>query len=329
MSQVKKVVKRGYRYCPKCGEKLVKNGKECGKQRWRCRCCGTATVRKRSDIKLNNLSRSTNNYLTQTTKAAVVAKRLSRSRTSFWRDRSSVPLTLSLPPYSHADAPAYYVLDAKGTRPGVVAIVRDRKRVRNWRYGEQEDSRLWRSTIYGLDRPMAVVLDGQKGALAVIEATWPSVIIQRCLVHVVRNITAKITLHPETIAGQQLRWLVDRIWLVETRRYMEQWVTIFNNMYESHKKFLSSRTYSNNPFSDKKWWYTHNNTRNAYKQIADLIKLGQLFAYIEYPHLKLPRTTNLLEGGINARIDELLHAHRGLILEHKMKVIDAYLKSRS
>ncbi len=328
MYKGKKVVKRGYRYCPKCGEKLVKNGKECGKQRWRCRNCKTARILKREDVRQNNLSRSTNSYLIETTKASSVAKQLRKSRTTFWRDRSSTPPTPFMPSFS-PDTPSYYVLDAKGTRPGVVAIVRDKNKVKGRRYGEREDGRLWRSTIYGLPRPKAVVTDGQKGILAVLSATWPGIIIQRCIVHVERNITTKITLHPETKAGQDLRWLIDKIWMIETRECMEQWVTIFNSMYAHHKQFLNRRTYSDNPFSSKKWWFTHNDTRSAYRQIADLLDTGQLFAYIEHPELNLPRTTNHLEGGINARIDELLHAHRGLQLEHKMKIIDAYLKSRS
>jgi hypothetical protein len=55
--------------------------------------------------------------------------------------------------------------------------------------------------------------------------------------------------------------------------------------------------------------------------------LDNLFAHIECPGV--PSTTNLVEGGINSRIKELLHRHRGMSLEHKKAIVAYFLNSRN
>ncbi|GHU07812.1 hypothetical protein FACS189431_2970 [Alphaproteobacteria bacterium] len=144
-----------------------------------------------------------------------------------------------------------------------------------------------------------------------------------------QNMRVKLTLHPESEAGIDLRWLMSYLKFVKTEDLMSRFIATFNALYETYEGFLNERTYSSNPSSKRKWFYTHKNVRSAYRQIASLIEQDQLFAYITHPGLNLPTTTNKLEGGINARISELLRAHRGTTFESQQLLISEFLLSKS
>jgi transposase-like protein len=313
------------RRCEDCGHKLVKNGKESGRQRWRCKICGTARVKHRPDVSRRNQSRLIKHYLTNTTTVANLIRHYPKSRTTFWRERSHY-YTTCFPRKTNAQL---LLIDAKGLHPGVVAIVRDKLEPLNWNYGDTETSELWRQTLASYQDVRAIVSDGQKGIEKALDCLYGNQLIrQRCLVHVERNITQKITRHPETKAGQDLRWLIDCLFNVNTELDKINFETIFFNLYGQHQDFLNHKTINLNPRVRRKWWHTHSDVRSAYRQIHKLIEHGQLFAYIDHPELEIPRTTNLVEGGINARIDELLRVHRGIKPKHKQAIIDAYLCGR-
>ena len=109
---------------------------------------------------------------------------------------------------------------------------------------------------------------------------------------------------------------------------MAIFVGIFYFYYDTHYSFLGERTYSSSPLSRRKWSYTHRRVRSAYRQIADLLEKDQLFAYITHPELNLPRTTNDIEGGINARLSELLRAHRGMTPQRQRQIVNVFLSSK-
>ncbi|MFC1521089.1 hypothetical protein ACFL6Y_01640 [Elusimicrobiota bacterium] len=52
--------------------------------------------------------------------------------------------------------------------------------------------------------------------------------------------------------------------------------------------------------------------------------MPNLFVFLDFKGF--PKTTNHIEGGINSRLKELLHRHRGLNIERK-KVLVAYFLS--
>nr|WP_309957490.1 transposase [Arcanobacterium hippocoleae] len=52
-----------------------------------------------------------------------------------------------------------------------------------------------------------VVTDGAKGALGAIRQCWPQAHIQRCLVHIQRNIRRVTTINPKTDQHKALRQL--------------------------------------------------------------------------------------------------------------------------
>jgi hypothetical protein len=223
----------------------------------------------------------------------------------------------------------YIIIDAKPLSRGVCAIVRCESYVRHWKHGTTETSTLWLSALKPLPRPRGVVCDGQRGITKALTALWPDVVVQRCHSHVQRNIRVKLTLKPQSEAGLDLQWLMSQMKAVIDQQTMAEFIAIFNCLQERHHSFITEKTINNNPLVKRKWWYTHGKVRSAYGQIEKLINDDQIFAFITHPDLRLPKTTNGLEGGINSRLDELLYRHRGMTIEHQKRMVDWYLDSRT
>ncbi|MCA1807685.1 MAG: transposase [Actinobacteria bacterium] len=222
------------------------------------------------------------------------------------------------------------MIDAKRVGQLCCAIAASRHYVCNWSYGERENSRLWATTLGKLPQPKAVVCDGQKGILKALGYLWPGVVIQRCHFHVQLNMRTKLTLNPQTAAGQDLKVHLSTLKDVVDAGSMDHFIVIFHELHKQHEDFLKARTVNPNPApGQRKWWYTHRSVRSAYRQMDGLIASGHLFAFLIHPGLDLPRTTNRLEGGINSPMQELLHRHRGLKQQHQLRLADWYLDSRS
>ena len=177
-----------------------------------------------------------------------------------------------------------------------------------------------------LPAPDVAVIDGQKGLLAAIPSLWPQTKIQRCLVHIERLARAKLTRQPKTSAGKGLLSLVQGLFTVRTKRQRRRWLRAYRRWERQHATFLKERS-DGEPSAGKKrrWWYTHRNIRAARSLIRNA--LPHLFTFVRYP--QVPRTTNHVEGGINSRLKELVHRHRGLSPDRKQALVATFLTQRN
>jgi transposase-like protein len=203
-------------------------------------------------------------------------------------------------------------------------VVRTRVRVIYWTFGERESFDSWLNTLQGVREPQTVVFDGHRGIIAAVKLLWPEARIQRCLVHVARLIRTRITTRPKTEAGRELYQLTLSLFKVRTRRQKRRWIRSYYKWEGKYQPFLAERSYGYKSNGKKIWWYTHKNLRAARSGIRN--SLPNLFTYIGHP--EIPRTTNHLEGGVNARLKELLHRHRGLSPAHKITLTSYFLKSK-
>lgn len=353
MTTAKKPAKRstkkhGFRYCEACQKKLVKNGKENGKQRWRCLQCGTARIGRRDDVANRNRRVTYEKHLLGKGTADEAAKSKHMSRRTFDRTYTA---RLSYPSFSTASTETisaqvvdgmvasetvppvdYLVVDATGLSVGVVAIARASTGRLRWRYAAWESSDVWIRIFweFRLAGVRAVVSDGQKGIQKAVSLCFgEAVILQRCHFHVKQNLQAKLTKHPATPAGQDLQLLARWLRYVKTGDDMALFVGTFHGLQEAYGSFLKERTYYTEASSGRRrWHYTHARVRSAYRQIHKLIEDDQLFAYITHPELHLPTTTNYVEGGLNTRIAELLRSHRGMPYERQRQLVDLFLTSK-
>jgi transposase-like protein len=210
------------------------------------------------------------------------------------------------------------------SRSLLTLIIRSRFEVIYWIFDEKESFNSWLNTLRGVRKPQVVVCDGNRGMIAAVKTLWPETRIQRCLVHVARLIRTRITTRPKTEAGRELYQLTLSLFRVHTRRQKRRWIRSYYKWERRYQPFLAERSYGYKSNGQKTWWYTHKNLRTARSGIRN--SLPHLFTYVGHP--EIPRTTNHLEGGVNARLKELLHRHRGLSPARKITLTSYFLKSK-
>lgn len=287
--------------------------------------CGTASVCVRSDLSERFMLRRFVAYLLgmQARKDIAYVASLSPQQLDQCWSIEPKPLVIG-------EIYPYLVVDAKHSGAGMTAIIRTKGFVVFWSHDEREWSGLWYETLRHLPMPSAVVSDGQKGIFKALDQLWPTIIVQRCLVHVQRNFHDKLTSNPKSDAGKDLQLLLLNLFQINTEDEMACFVATFYELYDACQPFLSQKTFYPDSYTGKqRWWYTHRGVRSAYRQLDKLINDDQLFAFITHPELQLPKTTNLLEGGINSCLDELIYRHRGMSKMHQRRLIEWYLDSRS
>jgi len=224
----------------------------------------------------------------------------------------------------------HHAIIVDGIRVGgqVCLIARTTDFVITWLWVPYESSQYWAELFKLLPSPTYVVCDGQKGLLKAILLCWPTTIVQRCRFHSWLNVKAKLTLHPESRAGQSLLQLTRDLQHIKTRRQARRWRQKLKYWYRKHRHYVNERTTKSNPKpKERRWRYTHERTRSAYRQL-DKIKNDLLrSSYKRSP--RLPSTTNHLEGGINSQLRTKIKLHRGMKNEHQKVLVNWYLYTRT
>ena len=177
----------------------------------------------------------------------------------------------------------YPILLLDGIRIGslVCLVARTPQYVVSWTWVSYESSGYWDMLISQLAIPAVVVCDGQKGILLSIARNWPGAAVQRCHFHVWQNIRSKLTLKPQTEAGVHLL-LLTKVLLkgLRTPEEAQQWINKLETWEDLHGDFIRERTITIDPKpGQRKWRYTHERVRSAYRQLNKLVKDEQLFTY--------------------------------------------------
>lgn len=184
-----------------------------------------------------------------------------------------------------------------------------------WRVSERETSAVYQECLQALQQQgftvQAVVVDGRSAHFQVFRG----IPIQMCHFHQVAIVTRYLTTRPQLPASQQLRTLtftLTRTTEAVFREHLEFW-------YQQWQSFLKEKTYN---LETKHWFYTHRRLRAAYRSL--MMHLPYLFTHQQFPNLKIPNTTNSLDGTFS-NVKTLLRIHRGLNPETKAKLIGEIL----
>jgi hypothetical protein len=151
---------------------------------------------------------------------------------------------------------------------------------------------------------MAATSDGGRAILKALNAVYPDIPRQRCLVHIQRMASLWLTQRPKTIAGKTLRALCLTINKIRSKENAGLWMETFLNWDETYKEFLSEKSYTVNG----KWWYTHKYMRKTRRMIIGA--LPDMFHYLDIPMLS--KDTNKIDGGIFSNLKEHYWIHRGI-----------------
>lgn len=323
---------RGFRYCSTCKHKLQKWGKtNAGTPRWRCPNCTNTSIRARPDLaKALLLERFVTWLLGKQSQAELgISERTWRQQTEWCWDIVPKPVV---------SGEVYPILLLDGIRIGslVCLIARTPQYVVAWVWVPYEAGTTWDKLLSQLPAPLVAVCDGQKGILVSIPRNWPDTRIQRCHFHVWQNVRSKLTLFPQTEAGKHLL-LLTKILLkgLHATEETERWQVKLVTWEQLHGDFIRERTINPDPKpGQRKWRYTHERLRSAYRQLAKLVKDDQLFTYLDdgllhQTNQPIPRTTNHVEGGINSQLRTKLKLHRGMSEDHQRRLVEWYLYSRT
>jgi len=160
---------------------------------------------------------------------------------------------------------------------------------------------------------VAIVCDGRRGLMQSFNKTP----LQMCQFHQVAIIRRYITKNPKMPASIELKELVALLKMTDKESFeggLDLW-------FIKWKAFLNERTTS--PETGKSY-YTHKRLRSAYRSLKTNLK--RLFTWYNYMELKIPNTTNAIDGHFSD-LKTKLRNHNGLSIERKRKFIDEFLEA--
>lgn len=232
-------------------------------------------------------------------------------------------LDKAMPKRLAQEVPSAVVLVFDATHLGddtlLVARAPHLKRNVGWAWIQEETKEVYTLLKQDIERRgyhiTAVVLDGRTG----IPKVFLHLPIQICQFHQMQIVRRKLTLRPETNAGKELLTIGLNI-VKYTKETLEKDLSTWHT---KHEQFLQEKTYVP---GTKHWHHTHRRVRSAYASLKK--NLPFLFTYQEYPELKIPNTTNSLDGYFS-RVKNLLSAHRGKSRERVRKIVTEILRKQT
>lgn len=159
----------------------------------------------------------------------------------------------------------------------------------------------------------AIVCDGRKGLLNL----YPNIPTQMCQFHQTAIIRRYLTKKPKTDAAKELKVLTKGL----TKTDKESFEGGLSDWYCKWETFLKERSKNH---KTNKTQYTHRKLRSAYNSLKN--NLPWLFTCHDFIELKIPNTTNLIDGHF-ADLKNKLRNHNGLTIAHKQKFINEFLKA--
>jgi len=143
--------------------------------------------------------------------------------------------------------------------------------------GGRESTESWKLMLHdlverGLRQPLLVVSDGNPGLIRAVKETWPTVARQRCIVHRVRNVLARV---PKK-AHKEIRRSLNRIFyaasleeaLQAAREFAGRWQNVYPSAVETLGKGLADcLTFFRFPPRHRRRLRTSNGLERCFKEV--------------------------------------------------------------
>ena len=301
--------------CPICNCKCIKHGKiKSGSQRWFCKSCKLAFT-----PKIDNDTKQLQQFLAWLFRKEV-QRNMSGGGRTFRRKTSKFWDIWVMSPKIEESKDVLYLDGIYLSRKSCILICCDKEHVLGWYVCRYEHSGAWEALMSRIAEPKVVVSDGGKGFRKALKRKWPKAKHQRCVFHVFSQVKRYTTSRPNTLAGLELYALARDLFDVKSIEDSKIWVDRFTGWIVKHKRFLSEVTYDENGKPRPK----HERLIKAEKSILRLLNDNTLFTYLDEElraEFKIPSTNNRIEGGVNACLREMLHNHRGLSVERRIKAV--------
>ncbi|GHT16769.1 hypothetical protein AGMMS4956_19780 [Bacteroidia bacterium] len=167
----------------------------------------------------------------------------------------------------------------------------------------------------------SVTCDGLSSILKAIKKASPHTIIQRCLVPIQRETRNWLTQHPQSLAGQELRLIINKLHTIDNHEKWGYWVVELIFWYNQYKDFVNEKSYKE---ETGRYWFKHKLVRKAFIHIQRA--LPDMFHYLDNP--RIPKTTNGLESFFG-HLKQNISLHRGLSKEHYRNYLKWYIYYKS
>ncbi len=128
-------------------------------------------------------------------------------------------------------------------------------------------------------------IDWSNSIIWAIKYVYSDVVIQRCLVHIQRQVINYISKNPKLKESRELKRIV--IYDILSDSFL--FPLLFKIWKVSNSYFLNEKTYK----LDWKYTFKHDKIRKAVKHIENALPL--MFRFDEFPNLRIDKTTNKLE----------------------------------
>lgn len=322
--------------CDLCGGLLKRNGKTAaGAQRFKCTGCRatTSTIRRRRDVARRHELEAFLRWLIGKDSQAQAGKRAGISARSFrrriqwcWSISPQIPITGEI--YDQVQLDGIYI----GSWCCLIAL--SPTGVIGYQWCDTEKRPAWEALLAQIPAPTVVIHDGGPGLIAARKYCWPHTRVQRCLVHLQRNVRTYLSTRPRTGPGRELRRLSLSLTKITTTAQAAAWLAALADFHHRHHGFIYARTHRQDHHgplprwvrAGQKSWYTHDRVRRAYTLLERCAQHHELFTYLDHDlDFEVASSTNQLEGAINAGIRLVLHHHRGLSEDHAKRAVEWFL----
>ncbi len=184
-------------------------------------------------------------------------------------------------------------------------------------YVKQETNQLYLKGIEEISKRgikiQSIICDGRKGLFQLFGNDIP---VQMCNFHQVAIVRRYLTKKPKMQASKEL-W-EHTLLLAHTDK--ESFEGGLNAWYIKWMDFLNERKID----EKGRKRYVHKKLRSAYRSLQ--VNVQWLFTWYENMPLKIPKTTNEIDGHF-ADLKNKLRNHNGLSIKRKMKFIDEFFKA--
>ncbi|WKS34226.1 transposase [Corynebacterium propinquum] len=113
----------------------------------------------------------------------------------------------------------------------------------NWFWCTKESSWSYMRLLDELAPPQLVTCDGDSGGLKALHRLWPNTPVQRCIVHVKRNIQRATGLHPTSPMGKALQRLSFELLAADNLDKAAKWTVKLHQFGTVFSSQLKARTY--------------------------------------------------------------------------------------
>ena len=152
---------------------------------------------------------------------------------------------------------------------------------------ERENLSEYQNAVFSLQKAgfsvSAIVADGFPG----LKKLFPEIPFQKCHFHQFQTVTRYISKNPKLEAGSEFRNLIFSLKYAKKRDFKND----LNFWHQKWSNFLAEKSLN---FKTGKYFYTHKRLRQAFFGVHR--NFNDLFVFQDFPNLKIPNTTNSLDG---------------------------------